>query len=231
MTTFTDLFSQNYDYNTRWTDEQKSQWTQDQALQSYQLQYASLLNNVQAQITQAQRDREYAVSLQNAFNVRYSQTMDLMEQQISANKEAVKYKQNLLEQNASIIEANYLNKYIAAASDQKDVLTYAAAKGGETKAAYAASGFAVGTGSSLDVVKNILDTTFKTGDNKYRQSLSEINSAMTQATSQRLEAALSGWSADQQASFLRKTTAMQLESQRPATVNSSYSSSFSTILG
>lgn len=219
MSVFTNLFSKNYTYDASASDADKLKWQAGQAIQSADLEMQSIFLNAQKQIQQAQMQRAYANQLQQQYAVKYSQTMNLMEQQIAANTQLANYKKDMLNQNAAILETAGLNQYIAAVKDQQSYVKVAAAKSAEVKAGYVAGGFEAGTGSSVDVAKNVLDNVFNESDNRYRARLSEMNKAMSDATSTRLEAALTSWNSDQQNKFLRLTTAMQLESQKPNVYN------------
>lgn len=219
MSIFTNLFSKNYNYDVSMSDAQKAQWQANQAIQSAEIQMQSLLIDTQKQIQQAQMQRQYATQLQQQYQVKSAQTIGLMNEQIAANTELANYKKNLLNQNASMLETSGLNTYISAVKDQQSFLKVAASESAKVKSGYAASGFESGTGSSVDVAKNVLDKVFEESDNRYRARLSEMNKAMSDATSTRLEAALTSWNAQQQNKFLRLTTAMQLESSKPNVYN------------
>lgn len=208
MFDFTDFFRSQSSYPVGQNRAAQYQWQRQQASQDGVNSTLSVIGNIFGKMAEANRARDYADAVNAAKLQAYANSRKIADAQKESNLKLADFQATLKEQNAAYLTNNAFMMKDAALLENELGTGNMARVRGEVQAQFATSGVVIGTGSTKDLVSSIVGQVDLERKQKYSARLNEINATLSQAASEKLDAAFIKWNAKEQNRFIDANVGM-----------------------
>jgi len=177
-------------------------WQRSRVQSNGLMEILGVFGKIGGRLSEANRARNYADDLIAARQAAYTNSVTIANAQKESNLKVAAFSAGLKLDNANVLKANAYNLKNLTIIEQARSVSEASQATSAARSGFARSGVQVGTGSALDVEKNILSEMQYDAKNKYTARLNQIKEFLTQSAQLETEAAFTEWSARDENRFI-----------------------------
>lgn len=185
-------------------------WQRSQVASSAFSDIFGVIGGIGERFSNAAAARDYAEKAAAAQAVAYENARKIS----AATKESMLMYSEFLKmeklKNVARMETNSLNLRTLAESERTRGMGSVLKMVGDAKSEYSASGVRVGTGSTKNVMDQLLEIGDRTVRGKYSERVNQIGQMLNSAAQEKLDASMVEWSAKERARFLDANTDLRL---------------------
>lgn len=169
----------------------------------------SSIGGLVQQYTSYKAQADYSEQLQRAEAQRAANVRALSAAQGESILKIADIEANVMELNAAILETNALNLQKAAEVDFERSTSDVIGLLGSQRTGFASAGVSL-TGSALDVLNSSKEEGLDRVEQDFKQNINTVNQVFNASTTEKFNAAMTRFSADERARFLGLTTEQRL---------------------